>query len=101
MRVDCARGEARRPSRRNLVDETTRPLLQDQCSGVSNSFCILNSGFVDGSAELAPTGTPDEIQARIRKNRALGIDGFIMALGRRIDPDDVRLLGREIVPAFR
>jgi F420-dependent oxidoreductase-like protein len=58
-------------------------------------------GFLDGSPELALTGTPDEIQARVEKNRALGVNGFVMAFGRRIDPEDVRLFGREIVAAFR
>ena len=55
-RVDCARGEARRPSRRNLVHETARQLPQDQCCGVSNSFCILNGGFMDGSAYTIERG---------------------------------------------
>ena len=61
-RVDCARGEARRPSRRNLVDETTRPFLQDQCCGVSDSFCILISRIdilvIDDWA-LAPLSEPE------------------------------------------
>ena len=30
--------------------KTTRPFLQDRCCGVSDSFCILNSAFQDGSA---------------------------------------------------
>ena len=62
-RVDCARGEARRPSRRNLVDETTRPFLQDQCCGVSDSFCILNSGFPYGSAYTIEISRPGFCEA--------------------------------------
>ena len=40
---------------------------------------------------------PDEIRARVERNRALGITMFIMTLGRRTDPEDVRLFGREVV----
>ena len=58
-------------------------------------------GFLDGSPELALTGTPDEIRARIEKNRALGIAGFVMSFGRVPKPEDIRLFGREVVAAYR
>ncbi len=58
-------------------------------------------GFLDASTELSLTGTPDEIQARVERNRALGVSAFIMSLGRRTDPEDVRLFGREVAAAFR
>lgn len=57
-------------------------------------------GFLDSSPELALCGTPDEIRARVEKNRALGITSFIMTLGRKTDPEDVRLFGREVVAAY-
>jgi F420-dependent oxidoreductase-like protein len=58
-------------------------------------------GFLDGSPDLALTGTPDEIRARIEKNRALGVTAFIMSFGRAVDPGDVLLFGREVVAAYR
>jgi F420-dependent oxidoreductase-like protein len=58
-------------------------------------------GFLDGSPDLALTGTPDEIRARIEKNRALGVTAFIMSFGRAVDPADVLLFGREVVAAYR
>jgi F420-dependent oxidoreductase-like protein len=58
-------------------------------------------GFLDASPELALTGTPDEIRARIQRNRALGISGFIMSFGRAPEPGDVRMFGREVVAAYR
>jgi F420-dependent oxidoreductase-like protein len=58
-------------------------------------------GFLDGSPDLALTGTPDEVRARIEKNRALGVTAFVMSFGRAVDPADVLLFGREVVAAYR
>lgn len=58
-------------------------------------------GFLDGSPDLALTGTADDIRARIDKNRALGVTAFIMSFGRAVDPADVLLFGREVVAAYR
>ena len=57
-------------------------------------------GFLDASPDLALVGTPDEIRRRVEQNRALGISMFIMTLGRRTDPEHVRLFGREVIAAY-
>src|SRR5439155_627269 len=57
--------------------------------------------FLTGAPDLILAGTPDEIHARVARNRALGISTFIMNLGRQTDPEDVRLFGREVVAAYR
>ena len=63
VRGSIARVVKRRPSRRSLVDETTRPFPQDQCCGVSDSFCILNSGFREGSAYTIEISRPGFCEA--------------------------------------
>jgi F420-dependent oxidoreductase-like protein len=58
-------------------------------------------GFLDAAPDLALTGTPDEIRARVERNRELGVSAFMMSFGRRFDPEDVRLFGREVIAAYR
>jgi len=58
-------------------------------------------GFLTGAPELCPTGTPDEIVARLRQSIAMGITSFVIGFGRHTAADDVRLFGREVLPAFR
>ncbi len=58
-------------------------------------------GFLTGAPELCPTGTPDEIIARIRRSLNLGITSFIVSFGRRGQASALRLFAREVVPAFR
>jgi F420-dependent oxidoreductase-like protein len=58
-------------------------------------------GFLTGAPELCPTGTPDEIVARLRQSIAMGITSFVISFGRHTAAEDVRLFGREILPAFR
>jgi F420-dependent oxidoreductase-like protein len=58
-------------------------------------------GFLTGAPELCPTGTPDEIIARIEKNVAMGITTFIISFGRRGTDRAIELFGREVIPAFR
>jgi alkanesulfonate monooxygenase SsuD/methylene tetrahydromethanopterin reductase-like flavin-dependent oxidoreductase (luciferase family) len=43
-------------------------------------------------------GTPDDIVARIRARRALGVDGFIFFLHDRGQPETLRLLATEVLP---
>jgi F420-dependent oxidoreductase-like protein len=57
--------------------------------------------FLDGAPDLALTGTPDQVRARVEANAALGVQGFVMSFGRKVDPEDVRLFGREVVATFR
>jgi F420-dependent oxidoreductase-like protein len=58
-------------------------------------------GFLTGAPELCPTGTPDEIVARLRASLAMGITSFVISFGRGSPLDEMRLFGREVIPAFR
>ena len=58
-------------------------------------------GFLTGAPELCPTGTPDEVVARLRQSIAMGITSFVISFGRHTAAEDVRLFGREVLPAFR
>ena len=58
-------------------------------------------GFLTGAPELCPTGTPDEIVARLRRSIALGITSFVISFGRHASAESVRLFAREVIPAFR
>jgi len=58
-------------------------------------------GFLTGAPELCPTGTPDEIQARLKKSIAMGITTFIVSFGRHVAGESLRLFGREVIAAFR
>ncbi len=57
-------------------------------------------GFLTGAPELCPTGTPDEIVARLRQSVAMGITSFVISFGRHTGAENVRLFAREIIPAF-
>jgi alkanesulfonate monooxygenase SsuD/methylene tetrahydromethanopterin reductase-like flavin-dependent oxidoreductase (luciferase family) len=46
-------------------------------------------------------GTPDDVLRRLEERRRLGVDGVVFFLHDRGDPDTIRLLAREIVPAAR
>jgi F420-dependent oxidoreductase-like protein len=58
-------------------------------------------GFLTGAPELCPTGMPDEIIARVKKNVQLGITTLIISFGRKGTEGAVELFGREVIPAFR
>ncbi len=58
-------------------------------------------GFLTGAPELCPTGTPDEIVARLRQNIEMGATSFVISFGRHAAAESIRLFGREVIPAFR
>jgi F420-dependent oxidoreductase-like protein len=58
-------------------------------------------GFLTGAPELCPTGTPDEIVARLKQSVAAGITSFVVSFGRHATAESVRLFAREVIPAFR
>ena len=58
-------------------------------------------GFLTSAPELCPTGTPDEIVARLRKSIDLGITSFVISFGRHATADSLELFGKEVIPAFR
>ncbi|HUE39137.1 MAG TPA: TIGR03560 family F420-dependent LLM class oxidoreductase [Candidatus Binatia bacterium] len=58
-------------------------------------------GFLTGAPSLCPTGMPNEIIERIKKNVAMGITTFIMSFGRHVGAETLRLFGKEVIAAFR
>jgi F420-dependent oxidoreductase-like protein len=58
-------------------------------------------GFLTGAPELCPTGTPDEVIARIRQNLQLGITTFIISFGRHAGTRALTLFAKEVIPTFR
>jgi len=58
-------------------------------------------GFLTGAPSLCPTGMPNEIIERIKKNVAMGITTFIMSFGRHVGAETLRVFGKEVIAAFR
>ena len=58
-------------------------------------------GFLTGAPSLCPTGMPNEIIERIKKNVAMGITTFIMSFGRHVGAESLRVFGKEVIAAFR
>jgi F420-dependent oxidoreductase-like protein len=58
-------------------------------------------GFLTGAPELCPTGTPDEIVARLRRSIDLGATSFVMSFGRHVTAESLGRFAREVLPAFR
>src|SRR5262249_59070063 len=45
-------------------------------------------------------GTPETILRRVEERRGLGVEGFVFFLHDRAEPETLRLLAREVVPAI-
>jgi F420-dependent oxidoreductase-like protein len=96
------RAVGRNPAEILVTQQTLAAISTDRAEAARHTQELFATmGFLDGAPDLALTGTPDEIRARVEKNRALGVEGFIMSFGRRPEPEDVRLFGREVVAAYR
>ena len=96
------RAVGRDPSEIVVSQQTLAAIATDRGEAARRTARLREElGFLDASTELSLTGTPDEIQARVERNRALGVTAFVMSFGRRTDPEDVRLFGREIAAAYR
>ena len=96
------RAVGRDPADILVSQQTLAAIALDRTAAARRAQTVLDElAFLEGSPELALTGTPDEIRTRVERNRALGIGGFIMSFGRRTDPEHVRLFGREVVAAYR
>jgi F420-dependent oxidoreductase-like protein len=96
------RAIGRDPSEIVVSQQTLAAVATDRSEAARKTARLREElGFLDASTELSLTGTPDEIRARVERNRALGVSAFIMSLGRRTDPEDVRLFGREVAAAYR
>jgi len=101
LREHC-RAIGRDPAEILVTQQTLAAIAMDRTDAARRTEKVVAElGFLDATPELALTGTPDEIRARVEKNRALGINGFMMSFGRRTDPEHVRLFAREVVGSYR
>jgi F420-dependent oxidoreductase-like protein len=96
------RALGRDPAEILVTQQTLAAIATDRTKAARRTRELFDTlGFLDAAPDLALTGTPDEIRTRVERNRALGVQGFVMGFGRRPDPEDVRLFGREVVAACR
>jgi len=96
------RAIGRDPAEILITQQTLAAIAMDRTDAARRTERVVTElGFLDAEPALALTGTPEEIRARVEKNRALGITGFMMSFGRRTDPEHVRLFAREVVAAYR
>jgi F420-dependent oxidoreductase-like protein len=96
------RAVGRDPAEIVVSQQTLAAIAMDRHDAARRAAAVLEElAFLEGSPELALTGTPDEIRARVEKSRALGVSAFVMSFGRRTDPEHVRLFAREVAAAYR
>ena len=96
------RAIGRDPAEIEISQQTLGAIALDRAAAERKTAEVLDAlPFLTGAPDLILAGTPDEIHARVARNRALGISTFVMNLGRQTDPEDVRLFGREVVAAYR
>jgi F420-dependent oxidoreductase-like protein len=96
------RAIGRDPASITVTQQTLAAISTDRADAARRTKTLFDTmGFLDGAPELALTGTPDEVRARVERNRALGVEGFLMSFGRRPEPEDVTLFAREVVAAYR
>ena len=101
LRAHCER-IGRDPETIEISQQAVCAVATDRAEAGRRTERVLGElGFLAGRPELAPTGTPDEIVERLKKSHAMGITSWILNFGRRYSPEDVRLFGREVIPAFR
>jgi F420-dependent oxidoreductase-like protein len=96
------RTEGRDPAEITISQQTVAAIGTDAATASRRTAQIFNEvPFLEGAPDLALTGTPDQIHQRIETNRKLGITTYMMSFGRTLDPEQLRLFGREIVAAYR
>jgi F420-dependent oxidoreductase-like protein len=96
------RAEGRDPGEILVTQQTLAAIAMDRTDAARRTEKVVAElGFLDGAPDLALTGTPDEIRARVDRHRALGVGGFVMTFGRRTDPEHVRLFAREVAAAYK
>ena len=92
----------RNPNEIEVSQQTLAAIALDRAEAARKTARVLEElPFLTGAPDLILAGTPDEIHARIARNRGLGITMFIVTFGHGTDPEEVRLFGREIVGAYR
>jgi F420-dependent oxidoreductase-like protein len=100
--VRHCRAVGRDPRDITVAQQTLAAIATDRAEAARLTETVLSElPFLTDSPDLALTGTPEEIRARVERNRALGITAFTLSFGRRTDPEHVRLFGREVVAAYR
>jgi F420-dependent oxidoreductase-like protein len=100
--VGHCRAIGRDPAEILVTQQTLAAIAMDRTDARRRGEKLLaDFGFLDAAPDLALTGTPDDIRDRVERNRALGINGFVMSFGRRTDPEHVRLFAREVAAAYR
>lgn len=96
------RAIGRDPSEIAVAQQTLAAVALDKAEATRRTTQVFDElGFLDGAPDLALTGTPDEIRARIARNQQLGVTAFVMSFGRHTDPEDVRRFGREVIASYR
>jgi F420-dependent oxidoreductase-like protein len=96
------RAVGRNPDDILVTQQTLAAIATGHAEAARRTSAILAElSFLEGSPELALTGTPDEIRKRVERNRGLGVRGFVMSFGRQPDPEHLRLVGREVIAAYR
>ena len=100
--VGHCRAVGRDPGEIAIAQQTLAAIAPDAATAARRTAQVFAElGFLDGSPELALTGTPDDVRARVERNRALGVTAFTLSFGRQTDPEEVRLFGREVAAAYR
>lgn len=98
LRAECAK-IGRDPATLRVTEEAVlalvgrRELIADARALAERRFGGAGWGFAAGGY----CGTPDDIVARIRARRKLGVDGFIFFLHDRAELETVRLLAMEVI----
>lgn len=96
------RAIGRDPAEILVTQQTLAAIAKDRTDAARRTERVVSElGFLDATPDMALTGTPDEIRARVERHRALGVGGFVMTFGRRTDPEHVRLFAREVAAAYR
>jgi alkanesulfonate monooxygenase SsuD/methylene tetrahydromethanopterin reductase-like flavin-dependent oxidoreductase (luciferase family) len=99
LRAACAR-VGRAPATLRVTEEAVLALVarRDQVDAARALAERRFAGPAWGFAAGGYCGTPDDVAARIRARRRLGVDGFIFFLHDRAQVETLRLLAREVQP---
>ncbi len=102
LRAECRR-VGRDPATVRVTEEAVLALVarRDQVEAARTLAERRFAGPAWGFAAGSYLGTPDDIVARIRTRRRLGVQGFIFFLHDRAQPETLRLLAHEVIPAVQ
>jgi len=101
LRTECERA-GRDPATLHVTEEAVLALVatRDKVQAARDTAERRYGGPGWGFAAGGYCGTPDDVVARVRERRRLGIGGVIFFLHDRAAPETLRLLGREVIPAL-